>query len=63
MIQRMRVYVSMENLLTLTKYTGFTPDLGESSSTGVGYSVFSRGIDQGRYPIPRTFSFGIQLGL
>ena len=63
MIQHLRLYVSMENLLTLTKYTGYTPDLGESSSAGVSYNVFSRGIDQGRYPIPRTFSFGIQLGL
>ena len=63
MIQSLRLYVSMENLLTLTKYTGYTPDLGESASTGVSYNVFSRGIDQGRYPIPRTFSFGIQLGL
>lgn len=63
MIQSLRLYVSMENLLTLTKYKGYTPDLGESSSTGVGYNVFSRGIDQGRYPIPRTFSFGIQLSL
>ena len=63
MIQNLRLYVSMENLFTLTKYTGYTPDLGESSSTGVSYNVFSRGIDQGRYPIPRTFSFGIQLGL
>ena len=63
MIQNLRLYVSMENLLTLTKYKGYTPDLGESSSTGVSYNVFSRGIDQGRYPIPRTFSFGIQLSL
>lgn len=63
MIQNLRLYVSMENLLTLTKYSGYTPDLGESSSTGVSYNVFSRGIDQGRYPIPRTFSFGIQIGL
>lgn len=62
-LQNLRVYVSMENLFTLTKYSGFTPDLGESSSTGVSYNVFSRGIDQGRYPIPRTFSFGIQVGL
>lgn len=63
MIQNLRLYVSMENLLTLTKYSGYTPDLGESSSTGVSYNVFSRGIDQGRYPIPRTFSFGVQIGL
>lgn len=60
MIQNLRVYVSMENLFTMTKYSGFTPDLGETPG---GYSVFSRGIDQGRYPLPRTFSFGIQLSL
>lgn len=63
MIQNLRLYISMENLLTLTKYSGYTPDLGESTSTGVSYNVFSRGIDQGRYPIPRTFSFGVQIGL
>ena len=62
MIQNLRLYVSMENLLTLSKYSGYSPDLGESSSTGVSYNVFSRGIDQGRYPIPRTFSIGVQLG-
>lgn len=60
MIQNLRVYVSMENLFTMTKYSGFTPDLGETPG---GYSVFSRGIDQGRYPLPRTFSFGIQVSL
>lgn len=63
MIENLRVYVSMENLFTLTKYSGYTPDLGESSSAGVSYNVFSRGIDQGRYPVPRTFSFGIQVNL
>lgn len=62
-IQNLRVYTSMENLLTLTKYSGYSPDLGESSSTGASYNIFSRGIDQGRYPIPRTFSFGIQVNL
>jgi TonB-linked SusC/RagA family outer membrane protein len=62
-IQNLRMYVSMENLLTLTRYSGYSPDLGESSSTGASYNIFSRGIDQGRYPIPRTFSFGIQVNL
>lgn len=62
-IQNLRLYVSMENLLTLSKYSGYSPDLGESSSTGASYSIFSKGIDHGRYPIPRTFSFGIQVSL
>lgn len=62
-LQNLRMYLSMENLLTLSKYSGYSPDLGESSSTGASYRIFSRGIDQGRYPIPRTFTFGIQVNL
>lgn len=64
-LENIRIYTSMENLFTLTKYSGYSPDLGESGSVdiGAGYSVFSRGIDQGRYPLPRTISFGIQVSL
>lgn len=59
-LQNLRIYASAENLLTLTKYSGYTPELGESSSAQTSYNIFSRGIDQGRYPIPRTFTLGIQ---
>jgi TonB-linked SusC/RagA family outer membrane protein len=62
-LEHIRVYASMENLFTLTKYSGYTPDLGESSELNVAYRVFSRGIDQGRYPQQRTLSFGIQVSL
>lgn len=64
-LENVRIYTSMENLFTLSKYSGYSPDLGESGSVDIGasYSVFSRGIDQGRYPIPRTISFGIQVSL
>ncbi|MDR2005397.1 MAG: TonB-dependent receptor [Prevotella sp.] len=62
-LQNVRVYTSMENLFTLTKYSGYTPDLGESSEVATGYKTFSRGIDQGRYPQQRTISFGIQVSL
>ena len=62
-LQNLRIYVSMENLFTLTKYKGYTPDLGESDLAATSYSVFSRGIDQGRYPQSRTFSLGLQIGL
>jgi hypothetical protein len=53
----------MENLFTLTKYSGYTPDLGESSKVNVPFAIFSRGIDQGRYPQQRTISFGLQVSL
>jgi hypothetical protein len=48
---KLRVYLSAENLLTLTKYTGYDPEIGGS--------VF--GIDKGVYPQARSFMLGVQL--
>lgn len=48
---KLRFYLTAENLLTLTKYTGFDPEIGGS--------VF--GIDKGVYPQARTFMFGANL--
>lgn len=50
-ISRVRFYVTAENLFTLTKYTGYDPE--------VGGGVF--GIDKGQYPQARTFMGGVQL--
>jgi TonB-linked SusC/RagA family outer membrane protein len=48
-IERFRVYVMSENLLTLTKYTGYDPEIGGG--------VLS--IDRGIYPQARSFMVGI----
>ena len=48
---RLRVYVTAENLLTLTNYTGYDPE--------VGGGIF--GIDRGQYPQARTILGGLQL--
>lgn len=50
-VSRFRVYVTAENLFTLTKYTGYDPE--------VGGGVF--GIDKGQYPQARTILGGVQL--
>ena len=50
-ISRLRVYVTAENLFTLTKYTGYDPE--------VGGGVF--GIDKGQYPQARSVLGGVQL--
>lgn len=50
-ISKLRVYVTAENLLTLTKYTGYDPE--------VGGGIF--GIDRGMYPQARTILGGLQL--
>ncbi|MDR1883371.1 MAG: TonB-dependent receptor [Prevotella sp.] len=64
-LERVRIYASMENLFTLTRYSGYSPDLGESDVdiSGMQLKVMTRGADQGRYPLPRTVSFGIQVSL
>lgn len=66
-ISRIRVYLSGQNVFTLTKYTGFDPDFGYSN-------IFDRGVDNPTYankvftaymagmPNPRTFQAGIQVG-
>ncbi|MDI1256965.1 MAG: TonB-dependent receptor [Flavobacterium sp.] len=54
-IERARVYVSGQNLFTLTGYKGYDPDFNYNDGT------FSRGYEYGSYPNPRTFIFGVEL--
>ena len=53
-IQRLRIYVSAENLLTLTKYDGFDPELASGGYTTIG-------VDRGIYPQARTVSLGANI--
>lgn len=55
-LNSLRVYIGSNNLFTLTEYSGFDP--GASSGAPIG-----GGIDNGFYPIPRSFLFGINLNL
>jgi hypothetical protein len=50
-----RVYLSGQNLVTITKYKGYDPDIASDG-------LFSRGFDYGSIPNPRTFIFGLQVG-
>ncbi len=50
-----RVFVSGQNLFTITKYTGLDPDV-------VGSGILDRGFDAGNWPASRMFSLGIQCG-
>lgn len=54
-VKSLRIYIAAQNLVTLTKYTGYDPEVA-------GDYLFARGIDQGQVPQPRTFLAGIQLG-
>jgi TonB-linked SusC/RagA family outer membrane protein len=49
-LSKVRVYASALNLFTITKYTGFDPE------------VSTNGIDNNVYPVTNTVSFGLNLG-
>jgi TonB-linked SusC/RagA family outer membrane protein len=75
-VSKFRVYVSGQNLLTITKYKGLDPEvgfyqpgsiggnfIGSGAATGNGYPAvnFNTGVDYGVYPMPKSFIGGIQI--
>ena len=55
-LESLRVYGNIQNLVTLTSYTGYDPEIGASTASA---NVF--GLDNGRYPSPTTFAFGVNV--
>jgi len=53
-LARLKVFVSAQNLYVFTKYKGLDPEVGNQN-----YNVFLTNVDSGRYPTPRTLTFGI----
>ena len=56
-LSSLRVYVGADNLFTLTRYTGFDPEIG----IGYNNNPLDRGIDRARYPTPRNYYVGLSL--
>ncbi len=57
-LQSLRVYCNLQNICTWTKYKGYDPEVGASTqdSSGLVY-----GLDYGRYPSPKVYSFGLNV--
>jgi len=53
-----RLYVSAQNLLTFTKYTGYDPEVG---SAQIGTRAQTAGVDYGRFPRARVFTVGFNV--
>jgi hypothetical protein len=52
----LRIYGSIQNLLTLTKYPGLNPEANVNGSDGL-----RQGLDYHTYPIARVFSLGLNI--
>lgn len=55
-LDNVRVYVNLQNLATFTNYSGYDPEVGASTQSSNVY-----GCDNGRYPSPTTYSFGLNI--
>ena len=55
-LDNLRVYANIQNLLTITGYSGYDPEIGASTASANVY-----GLDNGRYPSPTVYSFGLNV--
>jgi hypothetical protein len=55
-LDRLRIYVSGQNIFTFTKYSGFDPEFGIGSAT-------SSGVDNGSYPQSKVYLLGVQIDI
>lgn len=55
-----QIYVQGQNMFTLTKYTGLDPDINLRSS-GTDNQDIHMGIDEGAYPVAKSYLLGVKL--
>jgi TonB-linked SusC/RagA family outer membrane protein len=56
-IERLRLYVTGQNLFTITNYSGSDPEVGQITST----NYLSRGVDIGTYPQAKSIIGGVSI--
>ncbi|HTI92716.1 MAG TPA: TonB-dependent receptor [Puia sp.] len=54
-MQSLRVFATVNNLVTITKYSGYDPDIN-----GYGDDPSRRGVDMGGYPSSKVYNLGVQ---
>ncbi|MDT0645099.1 TonB-dependent receptor [Zunongwangia sp. F260] len=57
-LNRLKIYGSVQNLFTFTNYSGYDPEVGTFNQ-----NALLMGVDNGRYPSPRTFTLGLNVEL
>lgn len=55
-LENLRLYANLQNVLTFTSYSGYDPEIGAST---VSANVY--GLDNGRYPSPQVYTFGLNV--
>jgi len=70
-LSKIRIYVSAQNMICITEYSGLDPEVGSYRTTGTALGQinspqttaanYANGIDVGNYPIPKSVIGGIQV--
>lgn len=55
-LRSLRIYGNVTNVFTITKYSGYDPEIGS-------WNPFAAGVDNGYYAQPRVFSIGANISL
>ena len=61
-VKGLRAYVSVQQVLVLTNYGGTNPEIS-TDNNGNAPSSLAQGLDFSAYPVPRTFTFGLNVNL
>ena len=60
-LSSMQIYVQGQNLFTLTKYKGLDPDINIRNS-GADNQDIHMGIDEGAFPVSKSYNVGLRVG-
>ena len=55
-IDNLRIYMNIQNVFTISKYKGLDPEVGAMYG-----DALRTGVDYGRYPSPRIYTFGLNV--
>ncbi len=64
MVSKLRLFVSLDNFFTVTKYIGMDPEAVSAAAPnmkGIINDTGAMGMDYGEYPNPKTVTFGVNL--
>jgi TonB-linked SusC/RagA family outer membrane protein len=55
-IQNLRIFTSVDNAFTITKYKGYNPEVDYNNGSNL-----TPGVDYGNYPLARTYNLGLKV--
>lgn len=62
-VQGLKLSFGVQNLYTLTKYSGFDPEIGADIGANSSPSTRTFGMDWGQYPQTRSYNFNLSINL